>query len=246
MAVILRQAVYSPRRAAADEDALTMMLEAARRTLIGDERPDRLALASLSLPYKRKVQAGLVAEALGLPKSTFCLECTTSARAATEAMRALGSGLILAHGGSHAAGLLLAEEGSAAGAEPLGRILAMQSALAEYPGLDFVPAGEEAPRDVAVPGYAEAAYLDLVREAARGLEADWLALNPPESRLGRRAAAALGFREAAQAPAGAGAAGPLLALAAAMASAQPGQRILLVSYGSGSAADAILIQKGGV
>lgn len=244
MAVIVRLAVYSPARAAADEDALTMMLEAARRTLAGGERPDRLALASLSLPYSRRVQAGLIAEALGLPRTTFCVECTTSARAATEAIRALGSGLVLAHGGSHAAGILLAERGGA-GDAPLGRILAVQSALAEYPGLDFVPAGEEAPRDVKVPGYAEAAYLDLVREAARGLEADWLALNPPEGRLGRRAAAALGFREAAQPPSGAGAAGPLLALFAAMGAARPGDRILLVSYGAGSAADAILIEKGG-
>lgn len=260
MAVVLRHAVYASPRLSADEDALTLMLEAARLLLRDGERPDRLALASLSLPYTRRVQAGLMAEALSLPPSTFCLECTTSARAATEAIRALGTGLVLAADGGYGAALLLADDGTTAGgtapgAAPGGTVsgipaeatlLAAQSALADYPGLEFTPAGEQGIRDVAVPGYSEAAYLDLVAEAARGLQADWLALNPPQPRLARRAAAHLGFREAVQAPADSGAAGPLVALSAALERAQPGQRILLVSYGAGSAADALLVQKGGL
>lgn len=241
MAIALRLSVHTSGRPAWDEDALTLMLEAGRRILRDGQRPDRLAIASLSLPYSRRVQAGLVAEALDLPHSTFCLECTTSARAATEAIRALGTGLVLAADGRYGAAALLLEGRSAAGTT----ILAAQSALAEYPGLEFTPAGERGVRDVAVPGYAEAAYLDLVAVAARGLQADWLALNPPQARLARRAAAHLGFRTAVQAPTDAGAAGPLVALSAALEQARPGQRILLVSYGAGSAADALLVQKGG-
>lgn len=240
MAAILGYGRYAPGRRTADEDALTMMLAAARPALAGHARPGRLALASMSLPYARRVQAGLVATALDLPAGTFCLECTTSARAATEAMRALGHGLVLAADGACAAAVLLGE-GEAAPA----RIVAAQSAVAEYPGLDFTPAGELAVRDIQVTDYAESAYLDLVRTAAAGLRADVLALNAPHARLSRLAAGALGFGQAVLAPEGAGAAGPLLALFAALEQVPPGGSVLLVSYGSGSAADALLVEKRG-
>lgn len=223
--MILAYASYAPARRSADEDPLTMMIAVGRRLLLQDgARPQRLALASMSLPgARRRVHAGLVAEALDLPRSTYCLECTTSARAATEAILALGSGLVLAADGSFAAGVLLG-----------GAPLEARSALAEYPGLDLGAAD-----------YDEAAFLDVVRAAAAGMEADILALNPPHPRLARAAAAALGFRDPVLAPEGSGAAGPLLALFAALDRAAPGQRVLLVSYGSGSTADAIVVQKGG-
>jgi hydroxymethylglutaryl-CoA synthase len=240
MTVIQGLTIYTPAVKAADEDALTMMLAAADRLALGAPRPDRLGLASTSLPYARRVQAGLIATALDLPAATFCLECTTSARAATEAIRALGTGLILAADGAYAAALLLGEAGPG-----LGTIRAARGALAEYPGLAFTPAGATGLHDVAVPDYAEAAYLELVRAAAEGLRADRLALNPPTPRLGRIAARALGFAEAVTAPPESGAAGPLLALHAALAGMAPGQTLLLVSYGAGSAADALVIEKGG-
>lgn len=238
MAVIQALTSYTPAVRAADEDALTLMLEAARQ--IAALLPARLGLASCSLPYARRVQAGLIATALDLPASTFCLECTTSARAATEAMRGLGTGLVLAADGPFAAGILLGESGPG-----IALVRAVQGALAEYPGLQFTPAGSVGVLDVAVPDYAEAAYLELVQTAASGLRADRLALNPPTPKLGRVAARALGFAEAVLAPEGAGAAGPLLALMAALAGVAPGQTVLLVSYGAGSAADALLVEKGG-
>ncbi|HLO04565.1 MAG TPA: hypothetical protein VK191_15755 [Symbiobacteriaceae bacterium] len=238
MVVIQSLTTYSPAARAADEDALTMMLEAARR--IDGPLPARLALASCSLPYARRVQAGLIAAALGLAPSTFCLECTTSARASTEAIRAVGTGLVLAADGRFAAALLLAASGPG-----LASLRAAQSALAEYPGLAFTPAGGEGLQDVAVPDYTEAAYLELIQAAAAGLKADRLALNPPTPRLGRVAARALGYPGAVLAPEGSGAAGPLLALGEALASLTAGQTVLLVSYGAGSAADALLIEKGG-
>lgn len=230
---------YTPAKLAWDEDPLTMMLETARPLLAEGGMPDRLAIASQSLPYARRVQAGMISTALGMPAQTFCLECTTSARAATEAVRALGTGLVLAADGAFAAGLLLGDGDGAA------RILEARSALAEYPGLQFTPAGETEVWDVQVPDYAEFAYLDLISRAAQGLEADLLALNPPHPRLGNAAARRLGFGKATLAPEGSGAAGPLLALIAALEQAAPGQRILLVSYGAGSTADALLVEKGG-
>lgn len=238
MAVIQCLTSYAPALRAADEDALTMMLEAARQ--IDGPLPARLGIASCSLPYARRVQAGLIAAALDLPPSTFCLECTTSTRAATEAIRALGSGLLLAADGPYAAAALLAESGPG-----LAVIRQARSALAEYPGLQFTPTGHSGVQDVAVPDYTEAAYLELVQAAAAGLKADRLALNPPTPKLGHRAARALGFTDLVLAPEGSGAAGPLIALKDALEGIAPGQSILLVSYGAGSAADALLIEKGG-
>lgn len=202
-----------------DEDALTRMI-AAGRGCPGARAAHRLALASTELGGGARVHAGLVATALDLPPGTFCLECTASDRAATEAAGALGTGLVLAAGGPWAAAVLLDAP------------LPMQSAVAAYPPAD-------------APDYVEMAYLDLVTEAARGMRADLLALNPPAARLAPRAAAALGFPRAFTAPEGAGAAGPLLALFDALEQAAPGQRVLLVSYGAGAAADALLVTKEG-
>lgn len=226
---------------AADGDVLTDLIAVGRSC--GPLRTDRLALASTGLPYARRVQAGLAALALDLPPATFCLECTTSDRAATEAMLALRTGLVLAADGGWAAAALLGDGPAPARvvAPVVASVLAVQSALAEYPGLAFTPAGEGGLRDVAVPDYAELAYLELVQKAAAGLQADWLALNPPTPRLGQTAARALGFVGATCGPPGA--AGPLVALHQALGQASPGQLILLVSYGAGSAADALLVQK---
>lgn len=241
MTAILGLGSYIPARLSSDEDALTLMLAAAR-SLPGAPQVSKLGLASMSLPYARRVQAGMVADALNLPKGTFCLECTTSARAATEAVLALGAGLVLAADGAFGAAVLFGDAGSA----PSPAVIeATQSAVAEYPGLEFTQAGETDVRDVQVSDYTEAAYVDLLRAAAEGLKADLLALNPPHPRLARRAAKELGFRDAVLAPDRAGAAGPLLALSAALKQAAPGQHVLLVSYGAGSAADALLVRKGG-
>jgi 3-hydroxy-3-methylglutaryl CoA synthase len=194
----------------------------------------------------RRVQAGLVATALDLPPQTFCLECTTSERAGTAALRTLGSGLVLAADGEWAAGILLVRTGAGPGggdqaagaagkASVKATVLAEQSALGEYPGV-----GALAP-----PDYAEMAYLDLVRAAAAGIKADRLVLNPPHPRLLKPAANLLGFRSATAAPAGGGAAGSLVGLLQALDDAAPGQTVLLVSYGTGSAADALLVRKEG-
>ena len=214
-----------------------MMISAGRACLAGRrapggvavasaELPGRMALASADLSGTGGVQAGLAALALGLPAQTFCLTCTASDRAATEAWLALGTGLVLAAGPQWAAAVLAGET----------RVLAAQSAVAAYPGLELGAAD-----------YVEAAYLDLVSAAAAGLDrGDLLALNPPTPRLGGAAARALGFAgPVAVAPEGAGAAGPLCALSDALEQAAPGQTVLLVSYGAGSAADALLVRKEG-
>lgn len=215
---VQRRAPLSP-----DEDALTRMIEVGREL---GAHSNRLGLASTEMGCRGRVQAGLVAAALDLPAATFCLECTGSDRAATEAMLALREGLVLAADGEWAAGVLLGE-----GAPPIATLLAAQSAVAEYPD----PGG--------ITDYAEAAYCEVIATATKGLKGDYLAVNPPSPRLGKVAAGQLGFAEAFTGPSGA--AGPLVALFAALRRAGPGERVLLVSYGAGSAADALLFRKEG-
>jgi hypothetical protein len=208
---------------AGDEDAVTRLIEVGRAL-----RPvptDRLGLASVGLGAAAGA-AGLVALALDLPPATFCLTCTASDRAGTEALLALRDGLVLAADGEWAAGLLIGGDREGV---PLATVLATRSAVAAYPGLGL-----------GAPDYTEAAYLDLVAEVTRGLEGDLVLMAAADRRLAARA----GYPRAALAPPGA--AGLLYGLLEWLETAQPGQTLLAVSYGAGSAADALLVQKEGV
>lgn len=268
-----------------DEDALTLAALAAQAA--APRRVAALSLASTSLPYSRRVQAGLVAEALGLGPRVFVSEHTTSARAATEALilqvGLVGGGFPGGFGGNGAdrgtrAGLVVAAEaplaapgeGDAQSAAAVALVLEEGGAVAmvegfqtcarEVPGLQFTPAGERPVRDVQVPDYTAAAYTQALREAALPLlerlgrrieDYRFVVLNPPEPRLARTGAAAIGAGPGQWQPAwiyprvgDAGAAAPLLGLAAALDAARPGDRILLVAYGSGSAADAVSLVAG--
>jgi 3-hydroxy-3-methylglutaryl CoA synthase len=71
-----------------DEDPITMAVEAARDTLVGIERESvgAVTLASTTLPFVDRLNAGVVKEALGLPDATGALDCTGSQRVATSAL----------------------------------------------------------------------------------------------------------------------------------------------------------------
>ncbi|MDF2629330.1 MAG: hypothetical protein K0R39_3161 [Symbiobacteriaceae bacterium] len=233
---------YAPEDGPApDEDALTMALEAVRALGALPGRVDCLALASMDLPGRRGVQAGLLAGALGLGEVFVC-EHTTSARAGTEALLAQW-GLLSARGGvgltvevapGHgAAALLLAEGGG------LAAIDGFASVCAEDPGLEL-----------GVPDYVAACYTRALTQAARccmdrlgtGPEAyRHLVLNPPVPRLGPVAARAVGCSAQQTVTV---AAVPLLGLTQVLPGAAPGERVLLLAYGSGSACDAISLTVG--
>jgi len=68
-----------------DEDAITMAVEAGRNCLEDVDRSaiDRLALASTTLPFADRLNAGLAKEALNLSDSTGAADQTGSQRAAT-------------------------------------------------------------------------------------------------------------------------------------------------------------------
>lgn len=71
-----------------DEDAITMAVEAARDCLLGRDRESvaRIVLASTSLPFADRQNAGLLKEALALPDNIGALDATGSQRAGTSAL----------------------------------------------------------------------------------------------------------------------------------------------------------------
>jgi hydroxymethylglutaryl-CoA synthase len=71
-----------------DEDAITMAVEAGRDCLTGIDRSviARLYLASTTLPYADRLNAGVVAGALGLPERVGALDLGGSLRAGTSAV----------------------------------------------------------------------------------------------------------------------------------------------------------------
>jgi len=254
------------RVAAHDEDAITLALAAIDDAgPIPD--PQAILFASLSLPYSQRVQGGLIAESLGIGPGVLLSEHTTSARAGTEALsigiRLASEGPVLVVA-SEAPPAEELRSGSwpAAGAAAivLGPIesgteatIAVLSAttghdVAERPGLDFRLRGAEAVEDLGVADYARAGFLAAAGAAVRhGPEGDWdtVVVEHPDDRLADRLCRDLGLPDkrwrgsAIPGREHLGAAAPILQLVDALDQCQPGQRILVVGYGGGSAADAI-------
>ncbi|KQZ73745.1 3-hydroxy-3-methylglutaryl CoA synthase [Sphingopyxis sp. Root214] len=71
-----------------DEDSVTMALEAARDALdnIDRARVERVVMASTTLPFADRQNAGIVKEALNLPDGVGAMDVTGSQRAATSAL----------------------------------------------------------------------------------------------------------------------------------------------------------------
>lgn len=287
---------------AVDEDVLTMAVDAAKRA-VDHQRGreslalDGVALASTGLPYLRRVQSGMVVDALGLDSARVVTEATTSARAAVEALLAVVGAWAMSEGdgdnrspgtllvasdapaggtdalasddeagaGAGATAMILAppvagETGALGSSSAVGRIEAVASCAEEWPGLGFVRRIDARGRDIDVSGYAEAAMVGLVQQAVkralRGTGTSisdfrFVALGTREGRITRKLAAALdleasqwqsvmGFSQLGDQ----GANGPLVNLAGALDEAEAGDRILVVAYGEGSAADAIVATAG--
>lgn len=71
-----------------DEDAVTMAVEAARDTLTGFDRASvaTISLASSTLPFADRLNAGIIKEALNLPDAVAAMDTGGSQRAATSAL----------------------------------------------------------------------------------------------------------------------------------------------------------------
>jgi len=254
-----------------DEDSVTMAVEAARDCLGAADRSciAALHLASTTLPFADRQNAGIVAEALNLSEEIGTLDITSSQRAGTTGLinalntAATGQPLLFiatehrrSQNGSPQE--LLAGDGAAAlalGAERIvARCLATHSMAIDfvdhYRGQTRAFDYEWEERWIRDEGYmkivpqAVKALLDKAGIAADAVDRFILpaALRGVPESVAKR----LGIREDAVADVlqgrcgDTGAAHPILLLVKAMEEAGPGERILVTGFGQGC--DAILLQ----
>jgi 3-hydroxy-3-methylglutaryl CoA synthase len=255
-----------------DEDALTMAVEAARDCL-GDgprEGCRALFLASTTLPYDDRQNAGIVAQALRLGGNLNTMDVTASQRAGTtgliaalDAVAARGGPVLflasekrrtpaaspqeLLYGDGAAALLLDAGDGAA-------RFLGSRSASVDFVdhyrshGRDFDYNWEER-------WIRDEGYLKIVPPVVQGLleetgvkpgEVQHFILPCTLARVAQTIAKGAGIAEAAVRPnldglcGETGSAHALVMLVHALQDAKPGERILVASFGNG--ADALLFE----
>ncbi|WP_447760914.1 hydroxymethylglutaryl-CoA synthase family protein [Sphingopyxis panaciterrae] len=244
-----------------DEDSVTMAVEAARDALDGIDRArvERVVIASTTLPFADRQNAGIVKEALNLPDAVGAMDVTGSQRAATSALLGALEGrattLVCAAeiatprpaseremtAGDAAAALLV---GSGA---PIARLVASHSVT-----VDFVDHFREAgaahdydweARWVRDEGFARImtpAIAALIEKAGiEGGAIDHFIVPVAVKGVPEMLAKKAGVADAAVADAltptlgHAGAAHALVMLSAALEKAKAGQRILLASFGQG-------------
>lgn len=254
-----------------DEDSVTMAVEAARDTLDGIDRAqvDRVVIASTTLPFADRQNAGIVKEALNLPDAVGAMDVAGSQRAATSA-------LIAALGGAETTLVTAAEiatpkpaseremtSGDAAAAILVGSGTPVATLVARHSvTMDFVDHFRETgeahnydweARWVRDEGFARimvpaiAALLD--KAGIKGDAIDHLLVpvavkGVPEMLAQKAGIAPEAIADSLGGSLGhSGAAHPLVMLAAVLESAKPGQRILLASFGQGC--DLLLFQATG-
>lgn len=247
-----------------DEDSITMAVEAARDCLIDRDRSDiaRVLLASTSLPFADRLNAGVVKEALSLPDAVGAGDLTGSQRAGTSALISalesaatagpilcLASERRLALAGS-AAELINGDAAAAVLVGPgpgIAQLLSYHSTTVDF--VDHYRASDREhdydweSRWVRDEGYArllpEAIGQALDKAGLSAVAVDHLALALPLPGIENAIAKAVGVRADAivEPLAGtlgyAGAAHPLLLLDRALGRAAPGEIVLLVSFGQG-------------
>lgn len=252
-----------------DEDSITMAVEAGRRALRGmdDVAVDTLTLASTTLPFADRLNSAVVGAALGLARQPAAADVGGGLRAGSSAlMRALqGAGPAELVIGSErriptpaSTMELNAGDGAAAILVGDGDPLAVLRGAATLTA-DFVDHFRQSDRHADY-GWEERWVRDegfsklvppVVGQAlaAAGIDAeqiDHFVMPEPLRRVGALVAKRVGVRPEAVADAlfeqcgDTGAAHPLMLLAHTLAKAGPGERILLVQFGSGC--DALVLE----
>ena len=248
-----------------DEDAVTMAVEAARDCLAGGGREGiaHVFLASTTLPFQDRQNAGIVAEALRLAGAVGTLDLTGSQRAGTSALiaaceiaRGRGGPVLVASGEKRrtkAASPLELTTGDAAAALLVGPGEGVAKLLGHATwSTDFVDhyrgSGESFDYVWEERWVRDEGFMKIVPEAVdRALSAahldagaiDHFCFPSPMRRAGASVAARLGLAERSvrdnlQGTCGeAGAAHPLVMLAHALEAASPGERILVIGFGQG-------------
>ncbi len=255
-----------------DEDAVTMAVEAARDALGVFPRAEisGVVFASTTAPFADRLNAGIVAGALGLADDITAFDVSGSMRAGTSALIA---GLGLAATGERAVVVAAAERRRAkpGSAQELGNgdagaalVLGSENIIARVVAhhsvtRDFVD-HFRATGDVHDYGWEERwvreeGYLKLVPAAVRGVLAKaqlsarditTLVLPSPLAKIDQMVAKKLGIPDTAVADGlsaklgYAGCAHGLVMLAGALETAKPGDRILVVNFANGC--DALIIE----
>jgi hydroxymethylglutaryl-CoA synthase len=253
-----------------DEDALTMAVEASRAALKVADAQDLqgMVLASRSLPFSDRLNAGIVRSALALPAAMHASDAAGSLRAGTtELLRVLHaphekSTLVVASENRKvkpaSSGELLSGDGAAAVVVGYGNPVAVLRGSASE-AHDFIDHFREAGRDsdyqweerwVREEGFAKIippvvkAALQSAGYAADDI--DHFVMPAALPRVNEVMAKKLGIRPEAvtdtlfEACGDTGCAHPLMMLAHTLAHAKPGQKILVVQFGSGC--DAMVLE----
>ena len=258
-----------------DEDAITMAVEAARDCLAPRARTGiaQIVLASTTLPFQDRQNAGIVAESLQLAGAIGTMDVAGSQRAGTSAliaacrMAAGGGGPVLVTSGerrrTRAASTLELTTGDAAAAFLVGEGDGAAKLLGHATwSTDFVDhfRGQDQPFDYVWEErwIRDEGFMKIVPEAIRrALDAagvgpgaiDHFCFPSPMRRAGTMLAGKVGLAETSvrdnlQGTCGeAGAAHSLVMLAHALEDAAPGERILVVGFGQGC--DALVLEATG-
>jgi len=253
----------------ADEDALTMGWEAARRGLsAADADADEigwLGFATTTPPLAESDLTARLGSFLGIPADATRHVFTGSTRAGTRALYAgldtASDGLTLIVASDCPRGEPAAEHEHAAGAGAVALVLAPDGPATvvdraeyatPYPGTRFRQNDSETTDSIDVTSYERGAFTDTLGSAVDGLATDpatvdAAAVQAPDGDLPYRAAGPIGVDAAAvrdcatvQDLGDTGAASVLLSLARALADEQ--ERVLGASFGSGAGADAFVVE----
>ncbi len=253
-----------------DEDAVTMAVEACRPlvSVLGGQAAESLSLASTSLPFVERINAGIVASALGLQPATAVRDVASSARAATtELILALaqvrGPSLVVAAERRTAkpASSLEMIQGDGAAAALVGEgaaIATLVGSHSEY--ADFVDHFRETgqahdyrweERWTREEGYLKIAVnalkAGLARHQLQASDVAHFVMPAVLSKINELVAKRVGIAATAVEPTLAetvgdiGSAQPLAMLDAALRKAQPGALILLAAFGNGC--DVLLLRR---
>jgi hydroxymethylglutaryl-CoA synthase len=254
----------------ADEDALTMAVEAANRTLdageVGAAALDGIFLASTTPPLAEEETVTRLATILGASDDATLQQFGASTRAGTRALFAAldadaGPTLVVASdcpkgspetaqehaAGAGAAAFLLDDSGAAT-------ITDRAEFAVSYPGTRFREQGSEDVESIDITPYERAAFSEALAGAVDQVEAgdvDAAAVQSPDGKLPYRATGAVGVDAetihtcaTVQDIGDTGAASVPLSVATALADGA--DRILGAAYGSGAGADALVVEGGDV
>ena len=252
----------------ADEDALTMAAEAARRALsaagLDGDDVAFLAFASTTPPLDEEDLTARLGSILGVPATAFRQSFGGSTRAGTRALAAgldaeyEGPGLVVAadcpRGEPHDERERAAGAGAAAfllGPDAPAAVVERSEYATPYPGTRFRRAGSDAVEGLDVTSYDRRAFSETLAGAVREVDAgevDAAAVQAPDGGLPYRAAGVIGVDAetigtcaTVQDLGDTGAASVPLSLARALADGH--ERVLAASFGSGAGADAFVVER---